>query len=465
MPADANGFDYIIVGSGAGGAPLAARLALEFHALKLDKRILVIEAGPSHTAHDTPEREVSLVPGFHGLSTEHPALSWQYFVEHYSHPPTGPDPKRSPKPGEPKDWDGIFYPRSSGIGGCTVHNAMITIAGPDSDWEDLADYLVDDTWRADVMRGYFERLERNEYLPPPTPVPESWWRRQWDNLRWLIGRTPDYARGKHGFDGWLHTSFTDFTLGLGDRQLKGVLGGALVQARRVGLDRAWRFVSSFLMGKAWLLSGLDPNHANTQANSPEGVAFVPLAVCGEKTTIHQNAATPFVMRGRRSSPREFLLEVQRQHPDRLTIWTDTLVSRVLFEPSADPDDVRPRAVGVEFQKGARLYNATKPYKVTDPRPTDGEIDRVFVRPGGEVVLAGGSFNTPQLLMLSGVGAELHLRETAVRDKDAELCTVRGRDSEPLRGPDGNPFRIDLPGVGRNLQDRYEVSLVAKMRDA
>jgi choline dehydrogenase-like flavoprotein len=465
MPADANGFDYIIVGSGAGGAPLAARLALRFHELGLNKQILVIEAGPSHTVADTPEREVSLVPGFHGLSTEHPKLAWQFFVEHYATPPTGEDPKRyRPKPGEPKDWNGIFYPRSSGIGGCTVHNAMITIAGPDSDWEDLADYLVDDSWRADVMRGYFERLERNEYLPPPTPVPSNWWRRQWENFRWLIGRTPDYARGKHGFDGWLHTSFTDLTLGLGDGQLKGVLGGALVQARRAGLDRAWRFVSSFLRGNAWFLAGLDPNHANTQANSPEGVAFVPLAVCGQKTTIHQNAATPFVMRGRRSSPREFLLAVQRQHPDRLTIWTDTLVTRVLFEPGSDPDDAGPRAVGVEFQRGARLYNATKPYTPDEERPPDGETGRVFVNAGGEIVLAGGSFNTPQLLMLSGIGDEQHLQATAIAEKDGRLCTIRDRDGKPLAGMDGKPLRIDLPGVGCNLQDRYEVSLIAEMRE-
>jgi choline dehydrogenase-like flavoprotein len=56
----------------------------------------------------------------------------------------------------------------------------------------------------------------------------------------------------------------------------------------------------------------------------------------------------------------------------------------------------------------------------------------------EVILCGGAFNTPQLLMLSGIGPRDVL--------------------EPL----GIPLRIELPGVGRNLQDRYEVGVVNRM---
>ncbi len=59
----------------------------------------------------------------------------------------------------------------------------------------------------------------------------------------------------------------------------------------------------------------------------------------------------------------------------------------------------------------------------------------------EVILAGGAFNTPQLLMLSGIGPREELERVGIA------------------------ARVDLPGVGRNLQDRYEVCVVNRMRFA
>src|SRR5207237_9490102 len=56
----------------------------------------------------------------------------------------------------------------------------------------------------------------------------------------------------------------------------------------------------------------------------------------------------------------------------------------------------------------------------------------------EVILCGCAFNTPQLLMLSGIGP----REVL----------------DPL----GITVRVELPGVGKNLQDRYEVGVVNRM---
>jgi choline dehydrogenase len=55
-----------------------------------------------------------------------------------------------------------------------------------------------------------------------------------------------------------------------------------------------------------------------------------------------------------------------------------------------------------------------------------------------VILAGGAFNTPQLLMLSGIGPA------------------------PVLKQHGIPLRVELPGVGKNLQDRYEVGVVNRM---
>ncbi|WP_200847176.1 choline dehydrogenase [Microbacterium sp. 18062] len=109
-----------------------------------------------------------------------------------------------------------------------------------------------------------------------------------------------------------------------------------------------------------------------------------------------------VRRGRRlSASRAYLWPVRRRRPN-LTVTTRALVTRVLFDGT--------RATGVRYRHNGRMRTAS----------------------AGEVVLAGGSINTPQLLQLSGVGAADHLR---------------GLGLAPV---------VDLPGVGENLQDHLEV---------
>ncbi len=242
----------------------------------------------------------------------------------------------------------------------------------------------------------------------------------WDNVRWLFGVDRDYSNGRHGFDGWLRTSVADLAIGLKDVQLIKMLKAALRQAERAGIDRFFTLVYHFLRGR--IRESLDPNHARTQALSPEGVALIPLAVGGK----NGNPAGV----GHRSSPREFLLEVQAAHPDNLVIWTNCFVTELLFEKKPEL-----RAVGVNYLEGRHLYHAHPNYE--NP-PT--ETRSVRVRAGGEVILCGGSFNTPQLLMLSGIGDREHLKEHGI------------------------PCQVHSPGVGLNLHDRYEVTVVSEMKN-
>src|SRR5262249_32319081 len=140
------GFEYVVVGSGAGGGPLASNLARAGH------RVLLLEAGD-----DQGSRLDYQVPAWHPQSTEDEATRWAYFVKHYSDDSqAGRDSKLTDR--------GVLYPRAGTLGGCTSHNAMITVTPHESDWEAIADATGDNSWRASNMRHYFELLERNHYL-------------------------------------------------------------------------------------------------------------------------------------------------------------------------------------------------------------------------------------------------------------------------------------------------------------
>ncbi|MFD1612702.1 GMC family oxidoreductase [Sphingomonas tabacisoli] len=107
--------------------------------------------------------------------------------------------------------------------------------------------------------------------------------------------------------------------------------------------------------------------------------------------------------GCRWSTAKAYLEPALSRPN-LGIWTDVLVERVIFEDK--------RATGVALRRG-------------------GRAETVQAR---EVILCGGAINSPQLLMLSGIGPAEHLQEQGIG------------------------VVHDAPDVGGNLQDHLDVIL-------
>jgi choline dehydrogenase len=106
---------------------------------------------------------------------------------------------------------------------------------------------------------------------------------------------------------------------------------------------------------------------------------------------------------RRSGVRNHIVETVNANKP-LTISTHSLATRVLFK---EGDGGVPQAYGVEFMEGEGLYGADKRYD-----PAQSGIMR-NVTATREVVVAGGAFNTPQILKLSGVGPREELESFGI----------------------------------------------------
>ena len=411
-------YEYVVVGSGAGGGTVAARLA------ELGHTVLLLEAGgdPLTLKGGTPVvkrgadpnsslKEASVtqsenrmptdydVPVFHAFASENDSMKWDFFVRHYANQEQQiKDPKYRKEWGG-EDVNGVLYPRAGTLGGCTAHNAMITVYPHNEDWDFIAELTGDSSWSADNMRKYFERMENCAHRP---------------SQRFLsfFGLNPS----RHGFNGWFQTEVALPLKALAkDRALVWAIWKSVEETFIYNQKHASEFVIDRLKWLRkrlrWLRKGLgDPNDWRLVKANAVGLHYPPLA-----TKKHARHGT-----------RERVLDVAHRYPGKLTVELNALVTQVLF-------DNQNRAIGVEYLKGAKLYKAHR-----NPSQDGGEKHEVFV--SREVILAGGTYNTPQLLKLSGIGPKAELEQFGIK------------------------VRVDLPGVGSNMQDRYEVGVVNRMTE-
>ncbi|KAI7923316.1 choline dehydrogenase [Pyricularia oryzae] len=372
---DAATYDYVVVGSGPGGGVVATNLA------KAGYSVFLLEAGDASAAG--------------GFGTYSPTVTWDFFVRHY---PEG-DPRNEQyshltwKTPEGKYWVGqtgapagsellgVYYPRGATLGGSSMINAMAAWLPSDGDWDYHANVTGDDTWRADNMRKVFERMEKNNYLTRGAPG--------------------------HGFDGYFQTQ-----MGTRQQARLGPLAGNRVMevyAQDLGLTQ----------NMTELLTR-DPNEPAADRDQTQSIYGL---------VSHQYA------NGTRYSSRDYIQEEARRPGSNLTVSVNSLATRVLFDTAGgcggnnNNNNNKPRAVGVEYLEGASVYRADFRHSGSSA----GTKKTVMAR--REVIVSGGAFNSPQILMLSGVGPRAHL-------ESFNISVV-----------------ADVPGVGQNLMDNQEMPIV------
>jgi choline dehydrogenase len=105
--------------------------------------------------------------------------------------------------------------------------------------------------------------------------------------------------------------------------------------------------------------------------------------------------------GERASASKYYLNPARKR-ENLTVFTESFVEKIIFDGK--------KAVGIEV-------------KIKD------KVEKIYANK--EIILSGGSINSPQLLMVSGVGPGEHLKKNGIE------------------------VVHNLKGVGKNLQDHLE----------
>ncbi|KAK0712861.1 hypothetical protein B0T26DRAFT_780734 [Lasiosphaeria miniovina] len=348
-------YEYVVVGSGPGGGPLACDLA------RAGYKTLLIEAGGDEGDNPTYSELGNFLEAANDEATR-----WDFWVKHSD------DPKRELE-FKHMTWDtgdgtfyvglnppagakqlGIQYPRAAVLGGCAMHNGGVCSLPQDEDWNLIVNATGDTSWEASKMRQYLKKIEKNDYLPS--------------------------GNAAHGYTGWLSTSTGDASWAKNDS-----------------------LPATKILKKMAELTGQNPADVASLANSDILGAYDNK----DDITSFYNMVQHADKNGKRSSPNNYVratLADPKKYP--LTLKLHTLATKVLFANATAAGGL-PRAIGVEVMEGASLYRA-------DPKHVPGtKGNTTQILASREVIVSGGAFNSPQLLKLSGIGPAAELQKFGI----------------------------------------------------
>jgi len=215
-----------------------------------------------------------------------------------------------------------------------------------------------------------------------------------NGMLWIRGNPADYdGWSQMGCKGWSFDEVLPYFKSIeryapGDPGQRGKQGPILVEDYRTTLDLTRRFVDAAQQVGIPLTTDLN-------GHQHEGVGYSQMSRNG---------------RFRGSTARTFLAQAKGR--PNLRVETKAVATKLLFEGK--------RCVGVAFRQGGRDRQA---------------------RAAREVILSGGTINSPHLLQVSGIGPAAHLESIGVN------------------------VLHDLPGVGANLSDHYAIRISHRVRNA
>ena len=215
-----------------------------------------------------------------------------------------------------------------------------------------------------------------------------------NGMLYIRGHGADYdAWAQAGCRGWSYDDVLPYfrrseTYVSGKGETRGESGPLMVEDYRTILPLTHRFVEA-------AREAGHPFREDLNGYDREGVGYSQMSRIGRR---------------RGSTAQTYLAGVKAK--DRIQVVTGALARRLLFDGK--------RCVGVAYEQGG--------------------VEKE-VRAAREVILSGGTVNSPHLLQISGVGPAAHLQSIGV---------------EPLH---------DLPGVGANLSDHYVARVSHRAKNA
>jgi len=389
-PPNNGGFDFIIVGGGHAGCVIANRLS------KKGYSICILEAGQDDSRIPTNKLQLPLSsyanvpqPGDFNWGSYIRSISCvstqesRGFVNERFFMKASSDPKSR----------SISYPRAFTWGGCTSHNQTVSIRNAPFNWDswNLSE------WKYDQIKPFYKLTENRSQINTST-------------FKYYNSDIKEPLLGSNNID---YGTNGNVTLSW---HMSSLVSPLYMAVNNIAILPEFNIPINMDLDNPTYASGGGTSINNVSQTDVYSSLFKP----GEQTlvdftTFNQNiygdngyiyppelnsiGLSGLASTQRATSATSYLYEVEKS----VTIYSNVLVTKILFNNNT--------AIGVEFEKGWNIYQAGRNLSIErggyGGTPGDAKSNRNLTKTSlyakREVIVCAGVINTPQLLLLSGIG--------------------------------------------------------------